>query len=277
LILFSKTNKGINLIDKACKVASGVRDIIRLTFSVTGESVVVEPRGSLPSVIPTTEALKILGVTEPKAEGSHNSMIERVNREDDGAGDASEKQLSIQREATKSTWSLAERILSKHQTLTGSNVLVAPNGATSHVSITSSGAEATVTRWRGSDRSTAGELDGGLVLTRLPQWKGAESAKVSVIRSTDEAEPVKIVLDKSADTWSNFMIRDEGDEAFPLMVERHQASFVVSAGSELGFLLPRQALQAQERTSGRDEPLAWHSNAEAGSGQVTDVHCDDLR
>jgi len=77
-----------------------------------------------------------------------------------------------------------------------------------------------------------------LVLSQLPNWSGAESAKPSVIISLDESEQINIVFYKSADNWSG--VSSRAPSAFPLIVERDVRSFPGQFSTAAQFLLSRQ-------------------------------------
>ena len=126
-------------------------------------------------------------------------------------------------------WTLAHAILGKNKPLTSSIVIVAPNGSFNHISVLNAGRSAVLNRWRDDGR------DDSLVLSRVPNWSSAESAKPSVIRASHESEPIKIVFDKSADTWSQ--VSSRVPSAFPLIVERDVRSFPGQSSTPAQFLL----------------------------------------
>jgi hypothetical protein len=126
-------------------------------------------------------------------------------------------------------WTLAHAILGKHKTLTSSIVTVTPNGSFNNISVLNVGRSAVLNQWHDDGR------DDSLVLSRLPNWSGAESAKTSVIRPSHESEPIKIVFNKPADTWSE--VSSRAPSAFPLIVERDVRSFPGQSSTTAQFLL----------------------------------------
>ena len=132
--------------------------------------------------------------------------------------------------AVTKPWTLAHAILGKHKTLTSSTVTVAPDNSFAHVSVLNVGRAAVLNQWQEGGR------DESLVLSRLPHWEGAESARTTVIKPSHESEPIKIVFDKSAATWSKVSSRTAS--AFPLMVERDVCSFAGQSSTTTQCLLP---------------------------------------
>jgi hypothetical protein len=126
-------------------------------------------------------------------------------------------------------WTLAHAILGKNKPLTSSIVTVGPNGSFNYISVLNVGRSAVLSPWHDDGR------DDSLVLSRLPNWSSAESAKTSVIRASHESEPIKIVFDKSADTWSQ--VSSRAPSAFPLIVERDVRSFPGRSSTPTQFLL----------------------------------------
>lgn len=96
-------------------------------------------------------------------------------------------------------------------------MIVGSSGIIKHVSVVNSGLTTSLHLWNKDGR------DESMLLTRLPNSEGAISAKVSVIRSLNENEPIQIIVDKSADTWSRITRTEPA--VFPVMVERDIRSF----------------------------------------------------
>ncbi|KAH8589069.1 hypothetical protein B0O99DRAFT_692943 [Bisporella sp. PMI_857] len=236
--------------DKISKAGQGSHDIAFLACSNTGDSCILTPRGSRPIIIPLFLAMRATGISDMgppgmpgKIEAGHTIL------DQESAVVAKVPERSV---AAAKPWTLAQAILGEHKTLTSSTVTVAPDGSFNHVSVLNVGRTAVFNRWHN------GICDESLILSRLPNWAGAESAKTSVIRPSHESEPIKVVFDKSADTWSK--VSSRAASAFPLVVERDIRSFTSQSSTNLQFLSLRDtsrsgAPQQIQHTSGetRDE------------------------
>lgn len=93
------------------------------------------------------------------------------------------------------------------------------------------GRSAVLSQWRDD-----GE-DNSMTLSRVPNWVGAESANPSVILPSCNVEPIRIVFDKSADTWSKVSSREPS--AFPLMIDREMSSFLIKPSPFVQISYPR--------------------------------------
>jgi hypothetical protein len=128
-------------------------------------------------------------------------------------------------------WTIAHAILGRNKPLTSSIVTVAPNGSFNHISVLNIGRSAVLNRWHDDGR------DDSLVLSRLPNWLSAESAKKSVTRAWHESELIKVIFDKSADTWRHVSLR--APPAFPFMAERDVRSLPGQTSMHAQILLSR--------------------------------------
>lgn len=196
------------------KVGHGAADVAFLSCSETGESCILTPRGQRPEIIPIQSALAATGIPEedlrPKLKDAKDTEQLVLS---EGAMTAPPDDDRL---ITKD-WTLTQAMSGHGKPLTSSNMIVGPSGIIKHVSVVNSGLTTSLHLWNKDGR------DESMVLTRLPNSEGASSAKVSVIRSLSEGEPVQIIVDKSADTWSNITRAEPA--VFPVMVERDIRSF----------------------------------------------------
>ncbi|KKP06868.1 hypothetical protein THAR02_01065 [Trichoderma harzianum] len=196
------------------KVGHGAADVAFLSCSETGESCILTPRGQRPEIIPIQSALAATGIREedlrPKLKDAKDTEQLVLS---DGAMMAPPDDDRL---ITKD-WTLTQAVSGHGKPLTSSNMIVGPSGIIKHVSVVNSGLTTSLHLWNKDGR------DESIVLTRLPNSEGAASAKVSVIRSLSEEEPVQIIVDKTADTWSNITRAEPA--VFPVMVERDIRSF----------------------------------------------------
>lgn len=196
------------------KVGHGAADVAFLSCSETGESCILTPRGQRPEIIPIQSALAATGIPEedlrPKLKDAKDAEQLVLS---DGAMTATPDDDRL---ITKD-WTLTQAMSGHGRPLTSSNMITGPSGIIKHVSVVNSGLTTSLHLWNKDGR------DESMVLTRLPNSEGAASAKVSVIRSLSEEEPVQIIVDKSADTWSNITRAEPA--VFPVMVERDIRSF----------------------------------------------------
>ncbi|UKZ82608.1 hypothetical protein TrVFT333_010401 [Trichoderma virens FT-333] len=227
------------------KVGHGANEVAFLSCSETGESCILTPSGQRPEIIPIQSALSATGISD---EDLHPKPKEKKDNEQllllDGSAVAPPEENRI----TTKDWALANVMSGQGKPLTSSNMIVGSNGITKHVSVVNSGLTTSLHLWNGDGR------DESMVLTWLPNSEGADSAKVSVIRSVKEDEPIQIIVDKSADTWSK--IDKTEPAAFPVMVERDIRSF---------------STQTTVNESGRNEHAALPGLVEGrSSAQTTD-------
>ncbi|PNP58999.1 hypothetical protein THARTR1_01247 [Trichoderma harzianum] len=196
------------------KVGHGAADVAFLSCSETGESCILTPRGQRPEIIPIQSALAATGILEedlrPKLKDDEDTEQLVLS---DGAMMAPPDDDRL---ITKD-WTLTHAMSGHGKPLTSSNMIVGPSGIIKHVSVVNSGLTTSLHLWNKDGR------DESMVLTRFPNYEGADSAKVSVIRSLNEDEPVQIIVDKSADTWSKITRAEPA--VFPVMVERDIRSF----------------------------------------------------
>jgi hypothetical protein len=134
-------------------------------------------------------------------------------------------------QASTTPWTLAHAILGPKKVLTNSIVTLTPNGSFNHISVLNVGRSAVLSQWHDD-----GE-DDSMTLSRIPNWRGAESAIPSVILPSCELEPIRVVFDKSADTWSKVSAREPF--TFPLMIDRDMSSFPVKPSSFVQLAFPR--------------------------------------
>lgn len=202
------------VIDMSQKVGHGAADVAFLSCSETGESCILTPRGQRPEIIPIQSALAATGIPEedlrPKLKDVEDTEQLVLS---DGAMTAPPDDDRL---ITKD-WTLTQAMSGHGKPLTSSNMIVGSSGIIKHVSVVNSGLTTSLHLWNKDGR------DESMVLTRLPNSEGAASAKVSVIRSLNEEEPVQIIVDKTADTWSNITRTEPA--VFPVMVERDIRSF----------------------------------------------------
>ncbi|KAL7961267.1 hypothetical protein V8C34DRAFT_274241 [Trichoderma compactum] len=196
------------------KVGHGAADVAFLSCSETGESCILTPRGQRPEIIPIQSALAATGIPDedlrPKLKDVEDTEPLVLS---DGAMTAPPDDDRL---ITKD-WTLTQAMSGHRKPLTSSNMIVGSSGIIKHVSVVNSGLTTSLHLWNKDGR------DESMVLTRLPNSEGAASAKVSVIRSLNEEEPVQIIVDKTADTWSNITRTEPA--VFPVMVERDIRSF----------------------------------------------------
>lgn len=202
------------VLDTSIKVSHGAPEVAFLSCSETGESCILTPRGQRPEIIPIQSALADTGIPDedlhPKLKYDEDTK-QLVLSDGDMIAPPDDDRL-----ITKD-WTLTHAMSGHGKPLTSSNMIVGSNGIIKHVSVVNSGLTTSLHLWNkdGQDES--------MVLTRLPNSEGADSAKVSVIRSLNEDEPIQIIVDRSADTWSK-ITRSE-PAVFPVMVERDIRSF----------------------------------------------------
>jgi len=171
--------------------------------------------------------MKDTGISDmapPETSGESESVCSALDRKTTAVAKMPENPATLAK-----PWTLAHAILGKHKTLTSSIVTVAPSGSFNHISVLNVGRSAVLNQWHDDRR------DDSLVLSQLPSWSGAESAKPSVIRPSHESEPIKIVFDRSADTWSE--VSSRAPSAFPLIIERDVRSFPGQSSTTAQFLL----------------------------------------
>ncbi|KAE9371862.1 hypothetical protein N431DRAFT_559267 [Stipitochalara longipes BDJ] len=213
--------------NKFSKAGHGSTEVAFLSCSNTGDSCILTPRGSRPEIIPILQAMKDTGMSEMsplEISGGSEAACSTLDQETTTVAKVPENSAALAK-----PWTLAHAILGENKTLIGSIVTVAPNGSFNHISVLNVERSAVLNQWHDDGREDS------LVLSRLPHWSSAESAKTSVIRPSHESEPIKIVFDKSADTWSKVSAR--APAAFPLMVERDIRSFPKRASMTRQFLL----------------------------------------
>ncbi|KAG4438258.1 hypothetical protein IFR05_006240 [Cadophora sp. M221] len=215
-----------NIVTKKCvKAGHGSLGIASLACSKTGTSCILTPRDQRPEIISLIKAMKDTGITDMAALEVKTTMsgIEEGSTAADSTPDPAQ--------SSTQPWTLAHAILGPQKVLTSSIVTIAPNGSFNHISVLNVGRSAVLSKWHDE-----GE-DDSMTLSRIPNWVGAESANPSVILPSYEAEPVRIVFDKSADTWSKVSSREPS--AFPLMIDRDTSSFPVKPSSFVQISYPR--------------------------------------
>ncbi|KAH7370142.1 hypothetical protein BKA65DRAFT_561623 [Rhexocercosporidium sp. MPI-PUGE-AT-0058] len=214
-----------NIVTKKCvKAGYGSFQIASLTCSQTGSSCILSPRDHRPEIIPLVQAMKETGISDiPSLE---------VLSESGGTSSAPQQEVAPDMlQASTTPWTLAHAILGPKKVLTNSIVTLTPNGSFNHISVLNVGRSAVLSQWHDD-----GE-DDSMTLSRIPNWRGAESAIPSVILPSCELEPIRVVFDKSADTWSKVSAREPS--TFPLMIDRDMSSFPVKPSSFVQLAFPR--------------------------------------
>ena len=220
--------------DKIYKIGSGVRNVIRMTYSSTGDSCIIEPLGSLPNIlqVPLWVQKELKAQSNTEAETPQSSQ----------PCEPSTSRALLKPEGETSNYELIENRVA----LSGSNLFKrssqGQDSDLSHVSITNNGTAVSLTQWNSTnpddDGGTVSKSHSSFTLTRLPQWTASDSAQASVIPPKNDSEPVRVVLDRAANDWSK--LRLQRGDAYPLVVEKHLASFHVgkTVPQALKFLLP---------------------------------------
>ncbi|KAL7910353.1 hypothetical protein GGI35DRAFT_448574 [Trichoderma velutinum] len=196
------------------KVSHGAVEVAFLSCSETGESCILTPRGQRPEIIPIQSALAATGIPD---EDLHPKLKKNEDTGELVLSDGAMMAPTDDDRLITKDWTLANAMSGHGKPLTSSNMIVGSNGIIKHVSVVNSGLTTSLHLWNrdGQDES--------MVLTRLPNSEGANSAKISVIRSGNEDEPIQVIVDKSADTWSKITRTEPA--VFPVMVERDIRSF----------------------------------------------------
>ncbi|KAK4169607.1 hypothetical protein QBC43DRAFT_308040 [Cladorrhinum sp. PSN259] len=237
--------------NKSYKIGPGVQNVIRMTYSSTGDSCILEPVGGLPQILQVPlwvkQQLEAQYNTEPKSSPSREasrppspSLAPSQPREEPNLSFSALVTSTSRAVCEKDNESSAYQLTENRTTLSGSNFFVksGPDHDLSHVSVTNNGEEVSLTHWNSTkpDGGIASDSNSNITLTRLPRWTASDSAQASVILPKDDSEPVRVVLDKAANNWSK--LRLQRGDAYPLVVEKHLASFGEKAPQALKFLLP---------------------------------------
>lgn len=92
-----------------------------------------------------------------------------------------------------------------------------------------------------------------LTLTLLPNWPETKSLQSHIVLPTTKDEPIRIVLDKTAETW-NSMSGLSSDNKFPGVIERDRGTFRSPTAR------PDAILQGQQAKRKRDIELKMPNN-----------------
>ncbi|KAK4455375.1 hypothetical protein QBC34DRAFT_489662 [Podospora aff. communis PSN243] len=250
--------------DKTYKIGPGVHNVIRMTYSSTGDYCILEPLGSLPQILQVPPSVKEeleaqyntppsppVEVSPPPSPPLSHVPLRQDPDSSPPPPNVTTPTSGAVTKVDTSTYPLAEG----RAVLSGSNLFLSSNTdhQPAHISITNNGTQVSMTHWNSTtdaeddkvNPDSISNTNQTITLTRLPRWTASDSARASVIPAKNESEPVRVVLDKSADNWSKLQLR-RGD-AYPLVVEKHLASF----GKE-----PSASGALSEKT-GKDVESTW--------------------